>query len=72
MHELPHAPRQSLREPISRLYLVGPGDRWRIHVSQDAIEPMDDVLVIETQTNQKQPRREVFGETKNFLRKSPN
>ena len=39
MHELPHAPGQSLRESVSRLHLVGPGNRRRIHVSEEAAEP---------------------------------
>ncbi len=39
VHELPHAPGQSLRESVSRLHLVGPGDRRRIHVSEGTAEP---------------------------------
>ncbi len=34
MHELPHAPGQPVREPISRLHVVGSGERRRIHVSE--------------------------------------
>ena len=38
MHELPHASGQSLRESVSRLHLVGPGNRRRIHVSEGAAQ----------------------------------
>ena len=38
VHELPHASGQSLRESVSRLHLVGPGNRRRVHVSEGATE----------------------------------
>ena len=52
VHELPHAPGQSLRESVSRLHLVGPGDATASScIRRSSKNPTDAELVQATQDN---------------------
>ena len=71
VHELPHASGQSLRESVSRLHLVGPGNRRRIHVSQSSsiIRPTPN-WSDRPRAIPKPPPRAGFGATRIFSRRS--
>ena len=73
MHELPHASGKSVRESVSRLHLVGPGNRRRVHVSERA-ERSDGrrAGASSTQRIRKRPPRAVFGAIWIFSKASPN
>ena len=74
MHELPHAPGKSLRESVSRLHLVGPGDATANScIPKKQHDPTEQELVaVDTQTIPKPPPRAGCGAISISSKKSPN